>query len=76
MIDASQIQDHMEVVGSDGQHVGTVDHLCIKLTRSDPAAQGRHHLLKLDIVASVEGGKVKLNVPAAEASQQEKALQA
>ena len=74
MIDASQIAEHMEVVGSDGQHVGTVDKLCIKLTKNDPAAQGEHHILALDAVASIEGGKLKLGMPAAEAVQQEKAL--
>lgn len=25
MVDASQLREHMEVIGSDGQHVGTVD---------------------------------------------------
>ncbi len=71
MVDASQITEHMEVVGSDGQHVGTVDNLVIKLTKKDPAAHGQHHLLKLATVESVEGGKLKLNIPAAEAMQQE-----
>ena len=27
MIHQSDIKEHMEVLGSDGQHVGTVDHL-------------------------------------------------
>jgi hypothetical protein len=38
--------EHMEVVGSDGGHVGTVDKVegdRILLTRSDPDAGGRHH---------------------------------
>ena len=74
MIDASKIGEHMEVVGSDGQHVGTVDNLVLKLTKKDPAAQGQHHLIKLDTVASIEGGKVVLSVPAAEAMQQEQAI--
>ncbi len=75
MIDASQITEHMEVVGSDGQHVGTVDKLCIKLTKKDPAAQGQHHVLNLDAVASVSGGKLMLSMPAAEAMEQEKTIQ-
>ena len=74
MINPSQIVEHMEVVGSDGQHVGTVDKLAIKLTKNDPAAQGQHHILPLDTVASIEGGKLVLNVPAAQAAQQEKTL--
>ena len=27
MTDLSQIKEHMEVIGADGVHVGTVDHL-------------------------------------------------
>ncbi len=74
MIDPSKITEHMEVVGSDGQHVGTVDKLAIKLTKNDPTAQGQHHVLNIDLAASVEGGKLVLNVPAAEAMQKEKTL--
>ena len=43
MANASQIREHMEVVGSDGEHVGTVDKVegdRIKLTKDDPQAQG------------------------------------
>jgi hypothetical protein len=75
MIDPSQITEHMEVVGSDGEHVGTVDKLAIKLTKKDPAAQGQHHILNIDLAGSVEGGKLKLTIPAAEAMQEEKTLQ-
>ena len=74
MIDPSQITEHMEVVGSDGGHVGTVDKLVLKLTKKDPAAQGQHHIINLDLIASIEDGKVKLSVPTAEAPQQEKTL--
>ena len=41
MVNASQIHEHMEIKGSDGQHVGTVDRVegdRIKLTKSDKAA--------------------------------------
>ena len=75
MADTSKIAEHMEVVGSDGQHVGTVDKLCLKLTKKDPAAHGQHHVLNLDAVASVQDGKLTLSMPAAEAMQQEKSLQ-
>ena len=74
MVDPSQITEHMEVVGSDGQHVGTVDKLCVKLTKKDPAAQGQHHVINMDMVGMVEGGKLKLTVPAAQAMQEEKTL--
>jgi hypothetical protein len=71
MVDISQIKEHSEVVGSDGQHVGTVDHLDgnrIKLTKKDPAAHGEHHYIDLSLIASA-GEKVTLNVPAAEAQK-------
>ena len=69
MIDASKVSEHMEVVGSDGQHVGTVDKLCIKLTKSDAAAHGQHHVINLDDIESADGGKLTLKVPASEAKQ-------
>jgi hypothetical protein len=75
MIDPSQITEHMEVVGSDGEHVGTVDKLAIKLTKKDPAAQGQHHIINIDLAGSVEGGKLNLTVPASQAVQEEKTLQ-
>lgn len=57
-ISAQDIRAHMEVRSSDGLHVGTVDHMegdtLIKLTRSDPAAHGRHHLLPLSWVERVD----------------------
>lgn len=77
MIQASEIQEHAEVIGSDGQHVGTVDHVegnRIKLTKNDsgPAGhQGHHHYLDLSTVASIDGGKVRLTMTADEASRAE-----
>ena len=59
----SSIRERMEVVGSDGQHVGTVDHVeggRIKLTRNDPAAGGEHHYIQSDQVRSV-GSRVELH---------------
>lgn len=70
MIDTSQIREHMEVVGNDGQHVGTVDHMDgqdrVKLTRKDPAAGGEHHYISTSIIDSIDD-KVHLNVPASRA---------
>ena len=63
----------MEVVGSDGEHVGTVDKVegdRIKLTKNDPQAQGQHRFIPLNAVASVEEGVVELNLTADEALQQ------
>ena len=55
-MDATAIQEHMEVVGSDGEHVGTVDGIegnQIKLTRTDEDAGGKHHYIPLTAVAEV-----------------------
>jgi hypothetical protein len=74
MVDASQIKEHIEIVGSDGIHVGTVDHMDgsdrIKLARKDPAAHGHHHYIPLDWVESVENDKVRLNKTSQEAEAQ------
>jgi hypothetical protein len=67
--DTQNIKEHMEVVGSDGQHVGTVDSLDgqrIKLTKTDPAANGEHHFIHVDSISSVSE-RVTLNRTAAEA---------
>lgn len=68
----SSIQEHMSVVGSDGEHVGTVDRDegdRIKLTRKDPSAGGRHHYVSTDMVATV-GSDVRLSQPAAQVMRQ------
>ena len=66
MFKSLDIQDHMEVVGSDGKHVGTVDHMegaeQILLTKDDPKAGGKHHLISMDWVDYVDK-KVHLNKP-------------
>ena len=44
MADATAIREHMEIIGADGGHVGTVDKVegeSIKLTKNDPGAGGR-----------------------------------
>lgn len=73
MINPSEIRERMEVVGSDGQPVGKVDKVegnRIKLTKSDPAAQGQHHYIPLDLVSSVEGNSVRLRQTAQDAKRQ------
>lgn len=72
MINAEQIKEHMEVKGSDGKHVGTVDRIegsRIKLTKSDPASGGQHHYLDLDMVDEVRDDAVCLSQTADEAKQ-------
>lgn len=66
----AEIQEQMPVVGSDGRPVGSVDHLdgdFIKLTRSDDASGGRHRWIPRTLVAGLDGGLVRLSVPAAQA---------
>ncbi len=61
-----QISEHMEVIGADGAHVGTVDHLDgdrIKLTKADSGEgshAGHHHYVPLSQVSGVHGDQVRL----------------
>jgi hypothetical protein len=70
MFKSLDIQEHMEVVGSDGKHVGTVDHKesgdHVMLTKDDPKAGGHHHLISIDWVDYVDR-KVHLNKPSQKA---------
>ena len=79
MADASAIREHMEVIGADGVHVGTVDKVegdRIKLTKKDSGADvsegtgshaWHHHFISLGLVADVEGDKVRLSATGANA---------
>lgn len=70
MTSNSGIREHMEVIGADGVHIGTVDRLegnRIKLTREDSGQgshQGHHHYIPTALVAEVEGDKVRLSANA------------
>jgi hypothetical protein len=65
------IKEDMEVIGADGVHVGTVDHVVgnrIKLKKrdnSDGIHKEHHHYIELGFVADVEGSKVRLSANAA-----------
>lgn len=67
---ALNIHKHMEVVGSDGRHVGTVDHTesadRIVLSGDDPKARGKPHLISINWVDYVDS-KVHLNKPSRKA---------
>ena len=57
------VQEHMEVVGSDGQPVGKVDHIrrdSIILTKND-SPDGRHHTIGCSKIDRVEDGMVFLD---------------
>ena len=76
MTDLSQVKEHMEVIGADGVHVGTVDHVegdRIKLTKADSGADveggqgshaGHHHYISKGLIADIEGDKVRLSANA------------
>ncbi|WP_337846156.1 DUF2171 domain-containing protein [Sphingomonas sp.] len=65
----TRVSEHMEVVGSDGAHVGTVDKVRgdrIILTKSDPDAGGHHHSIPSRWIESVDD-KVTIRKTAEEA---------
>lgn len=65
MIQASEIREHMEVVGSDGGHVGKVDHVLgdqIELAKMDTASGLKHHLIPMSWLDHIEDDKVCLNL--------------
>jgi len=66
MADLSQVREHMEIIGADGVHLGTVDKVegeRIKLTKADSgmAHTGHHHFIPAGLVAGVEGDQVRLS---------------
>ena len=66
MTDLNQIKEHAEIIGADGVHVGTVDHVQgdrIKLTKRD-SNDGKHHYVSVGLVAAVEDGTVRLSANA------------
>jgi len=67
-----QVREHMDVVGSDGEHVGTVDKAAgdrIILTKSDPASGGAHHSISCSNVDRIEENRVILDCSAEQAKQ-------
>lgn len=64
------VREHMEVVGNDDQHVGTVDKIAgdrIVLTKSDPDSGGAHHSLSCSDVDRIDGDRVILDCSADQA---------
>jgi hypothetical protein len=67
-----QVEKHHEVVGSDGEHVGTVDKVKgdrIILTKNDQDAGGHHHSIPSIWLKSADGGRITISKTAAEAHQ-------
>ena len=67
----NRIKEHMNVIGADGVHIGTVDRVesgRIKLTKADSGEghhKGHHHFIDLGLVADVEDQRVRLSANAA-----------
>jgi hypothetical protein len=67
----TDIKEHMEVIGADGVHVGTVDKVeggRIKLTKKDSGEgshKGHHHFIDRGLLAGVEGNEVRLSATGA-----------
>jgi hypothetical protein len=67
-----RIREHMDVVGNDDEHVGTVDRVAgdrIILTRSDPESGGVHHSLTCGDIDRVEDDRVILDCSSGEAKR-------
>ncbi len=70
MVTASEIEEHFEVVGADGHHVGRVDHVIgdqIELAKLDVAGGFKHHVIPVSWASRVEEKKVFLSISADEA---------
>jgi len=66
MVNFNEIKEHADVIGADGVHVGTVDHVeggRIKLTKKNSGDQ-RHRYISTGLVAEVEDGTVRLSANA------------
>lgn len=65
MADLSQIREHMEIIGADGVHIGTIGKVegdRIKMTKADSGSHGdHHHYFSGGLVAAVEGDQVRLS---------------
>ena len=73
MSQLDNIREHMEVIGADGVHIGTVDGIengRLKLTRDDSGQgrhEGHHHYVPANLIAGVEGDRVRLSATGASA---------
>ncbi len=66
MVDLSRIKEHADVIGADGVHLGTVDHVDgnrLKLTKTD-SSDHKHHYIDAGLIADIENGTVRLSATA------------
>jgi len=67
-----QIREHMEVVGNDDEHVGTVDRVAgdrVILSKSDAESGGAHHSLSCSDIDRVEDDRVVLDCSSTKARE-------
>jgi hypothetical protein len=65
MVDTALIKEHLEVVGSDGEHVGRVDHVHgdqIELAKLDLGSGFKHHMIPVSWVEYVDDDQVRLSL--------------
>lgn len=65
MVDLSQIREHMEIIGADGVHIGTVDKVegdRVKLVKADSGSHGdHHHYFSAGLIAAIESNRIRLS---------------
>jgi hypothetical protein len=65
MSDLGRVREHMEIIGADGVHIGTVDKVegdRIKITKADSGShRDHHHYISGGLVAGIEGNQVRLS---------------
>jgi len=67
MTDLARLASGADIIGADGVHIGTLDHVVdgrLKLKKTD-STDGRHHFIDGGLVADVEDGRVRLSAVAA-----------
>jgi hypothetical protein len=72
MATITDVREHMEIIGADGVHVGTVDKVegdRIKMTKQDSGSHGdHHHYIPAGLIAGIEGNQVRLSATGANAT--------
>jgi len=66
------VREHMDVIGNDEEHVGTVDRIAgdrLILTKSDPDSGGVHHSISCTDIDRIEENRVILDCSAEQAKQ-------
>ena len=70
-VNPGEVTEHMEIIGADGVHIGTVDSIegdRIKMIKSDSGShEDHHHYISGGLVAAVEGNQVRLSAIGASA---------